>query len=209
MHIFLAVQRLAVCCGDGCHAARSVPRGGQHYLSCISAVMEVVYHWLPVGGEMDERGEVDGREEQGVGGCAGLWSFASLFDTLLRKQVIKSYRHREYEAPYAWCWHLSLLLCRVWVVFVHVQGCLREWCSQTSRCVFYPPCCSTIPHHCQIIPVLMPIFPLFLDWTGRDNLGLERAVRPGALLIHFDVADLFNIHRSSDMDLNIFHYISS
>ena len=27
-------------------------------------------------------------------------------------------------------------------------------------------------------------FSLLLDWKGRDNLGLERAVRPGTLLIH-------------------------
>lgn len=52
-------------------------------------------------------------------------------------------------------------------------------------------------------------FPLLLDWTGRDNLGLERAVRPGVLVIHVDRADMFNIHRSSAVGLDMLHYTSA
>lgn len=36
----------------------------------------------------------------------------------------------------------------------------------------------------------------FLDWTGRDNLGLGWAVGAGVLLIHLERPDRFNIHRS-------------
>lgn len=60
------------------------------------------------------------------------------------------------------------------------------WAMLVYMCVSEPSCPSTIPHHRQIIPFLLPIFSLLLDWTGRDNLGLERAVRPGVLLIHLD-----------------------
>lgn len=76
-------------------------------------------------------------------------------------------------------------------------------CVLTTASLRNPP-----HHHCQIIPFLLPIFPLFLDWTGRDNLGLERAVRPGVFLIHLDGADMFNIHRSSAAGLDTLHYIS-
>lgn len=102
---------------------------------------------------------------------------------------------------------VSVRVCTFAGATAWVRECER--CLWTSRCAFWLPCPSTIPHHRQIIPFLLPIFSLLLDWTGRDNLGLERAVRPSVLLIHLDGADMFNIHRSSAVGLNIFHYISS
>lgn len=60
------------------------------------------------------------------------------------------------------------------------ESCWRSW---ASRWLLLPRPSST-PHHCHIIPFLLPIFSLSLDWKGRDNLGLERTVRPGTLLIH-------------------------
>lgn len=60
------------------------------------------------------------------------------------------------------------------------ESCWRSWASRWLLL----PWPSNTPHHCHIIPFLLPIFSLLLDWKGRDNLGLEQAVRPGTLLIH-------------------------
>lgn len=62
----------------------------------------------------------------------------------------------------------------------------KFWYLWSNRCLLLAWRWST-PLNWHIIPFLLPIFfffSLLLDWKGRDNLGLERAVRPGTLLIH-------------------------
>lgn len=61
----------------------------------------------------------------------------------------------------------------------------KFWYLWSNRCLLLAWPWST-PLNWHIIPFLLPIFffSLLLDWKGRDNLGLERAVRPGTLLIH-------------------------
>lgn len=167
----------------------------------------------------DTGGEMDGWEVGGGGWGVGfwaarvvslLWSFASRIHTFMDAQVMRwwtSAWNRQTEFETECMFRFLSVICAFLFMRVFVWMC--EWCLWTSRCVFQLPRPSTIPHHCQIIPFLLPILPLLLDWTGRDNLGLERAVRPGVLLIHLDGADVFNIHRSSAVGLDIFHYISS
>lgn len=60
----------------------------------------------------------------------------------------------------------------------------KFWYLWSNRCLLLAWPWST-PLNWHIIPFLLPIFfSLLLDWKGRDNLGLERAVKPGTLLIH-------------------------
>lgn len=183
-------------------------------VAVIVTVMEDVYQLMP-GRRDGWEGEV---EEGGVGWRGWGWSWERASGRGHVKGVMSfASRLHERTSDQSVALHLNHACA------VHVHMCSCTLCISVCVCIFVrvmlmnKEVCvlnATIPpphhcHHCPIIPFLLPIFSLSLDWTVRDNLGLERAVRPGALLIHFVAADVFIIHRSSAMCFSIFHYISS